>query len=192
MGFSLSVVATAALVVVAPGWSGRLVGRGWPKPLADAIAVAGAAQVVTAPLVAAISGRFSLVAVVANLVVAPVIAPITVLGTAAAVLAVCWPAGAQLLIRFTGPEVWWVLRVAHWAARVPGASVPVPSGVAGLMVVGCTTVLVVVMWRWRWFRVTLACGAAVTVGCLLAWLVSGVAGAEIASAAEPGAAGRRR
>ena len=141
--------------------------------MADAIAVAGAAQVVTAPLVAAISGRFSLVAVVANLVVAPVIAPITVLGTAAAVLAVCWPAGAQLLIRFTGPEVWWVLRVAHWAAGVPGASVPVPSGVAGLVVVGCTTVLVVVMWRWRWFRVArLRCRGR-------RWLLVGLVGVRV-------------
>src|SRR6185437_4670915 len=70
IGFALSVVATAALVVIAPVWSRRLVARGWPKPLADAVAVAWAAQVVTAPLVAAISGRFSLVAVLANLAVA--------------------------------------------------------------------------------------------------------------------------
>ncbi len=169
LGFALSVVATGALVLVAPGWSRRLIGRGWPKPLADAVAVAGAAQVVTAPLVAAISGRFSLVAVLANLVVAPVIAPITVLGTAAAALAVCWPAGAQLLIRFTGPEVWWVLHVAHWAAGVPGASLPVPAGVAGLLVVACATVLVGVLSRWRGFRVVLAW---LTVGCALAWSVS--------------------
>lgn len=172
MGFALSVVATGALVVVAPGWSRRLVGRGWPKPLADAVAVAAAAQVVTAPLVAAISGRFSLVAVLANLVVAPVVAPITVLGTAAAVLAVCWPAGAQLLIRFTGPEVWWVLHVAHWAAGVPGASVPVPPGLGGLLVVGCGTVLIVALWRWRWFRVALAWLGTAAAGCLLAWSVS--------------------
>lgn len=169
LGFALSVVATAALVVVAPRWSRRLVGRGWPKPLADAVAVAGAAQVVTAPLVAAISGRFSLVAVLANLVVAPVVAPITVLGTAAAALAVCWPAGAQLLIRFTGPEVWWVLHVAHWAAGVPGASVPVPAGVAGLLVVGCATVLLLVLGRWRRCRGWLAW---ITVGCAVAWSVS--------------------
>lgn len=169
LGFALSVVATAALVVVAPGWSCRLVGRGWPKPLADAVAVAGAAQVVTAPLVAAISGRFSLVAVLANLVVAPVVAPITVLGTAAAALAVGWPAGAQLLIRFTGPEVWWVLHVAHWASGVPAASVPVPDGVAGLLVVGFATLLVVVLARGRAGRVVLAW---TTVGCALAWSVS--------------------
>ena len=60
--------------------------RGWPKPLADAVCVAVAAQLVTAPLVAGISGTLSVVAVVANLAVAPVIAPITVIGTAAAAL----------------------------------------------------------------------------------------------------------
>ena len=120
VGFALSVSATAALVVVAPVWSRRLVGRGWPKPLADAVSVAVAAQLVTAPLVAGISGTFSVVAVAANLAVAAVIAPITVIGTAAAALSALWPAGAQLLIRFTGPELWWLLKVAHWAAGVPG------------------------------------------------------------------------
>ncbi|WP_369827439.1 ComEC/Rec2 family competence protein, partial [Mycobacterium sp. 1482292.6] len=49
-----------------------MVTKGWPKPLADALAVAWAAQVVTAPLVAAISGRFSVVAALANLAVAGV------------------------------------------------------------------------------------------------------------------------
>ena len=135
VGFALSVVATAALVVIAPVWSRRLAGRGCPKPLADALAVAAAAHVVTAPLVAGISGRVSLVAVVANLAAAPAIAPITVLGSAAAVLSVAWPAGAQLLIRFTGPELWWVVRVAHWSAGVPGGdgarSVRGARGVAG-------------------------------------------------------------
>jgi competence protein ComEC len=168
VGFALSVVATAALVVIAPVWSRRLVARGWPKPLADAVAVAWAAQVVTAPLVAAISGRFSLVAVLANLVVAVVIPPITVLGTAAAVLCGLWPAAALLLIRFAGPEVWWVLHVAHWAAFAPWATVPVPKGVPGVVLVGGVGVLVVVLWRWRWFRVAAAVAALVG----LAWSVS--------------------
>ncbi len=128
VGLALSVVATAALVVIAPIWSQRLVAAGWPKPLADAICVACAAQLVTAPLIAGISGRVSLVSAVANLAVAALIAPITVLGSAAAALCLFWPGGAQLLIRFTGPEMWWLLRIAHWSASVPGASVPVPSG----------------------------------------------------------------
>ena len=121
IGFALSASATAALVLIAPAWSRRLADRGWPRPLADAVSVAVAAQLVTAPLVAGISGSVSLVAVVANLVVAPMIPPITVIGTAAAALCVLWPAGAELLIRFTGPEVWWLLTVAGRAADVPAA-----------------------------------------------------------------------
>jgi competence protein ComEC len=142
------VSATAALVVVAPAWSRRLVTRGWPKWLADAVAVAAAAQLVTAPLVAAISGTFSVVAVVANLAVAVVIAPITVLGTAAAALSVLWPAGAGLLIRFTGPEVWWLLTVARWSAEVPLASLSVPSGLVGALTVAMATVSAVLLSRW--------------------------------------------
>lgn len=149
-GFALSVVATAGLVVIAPGWSRRLVGRGWPKPIADAVCVAVAAQLVTAPLVAAISGSLSLVAVVANLLVAPIIPPITILGTAAAAVGWFWPAAAQLLIRFTGPELWWLLHVARWSAAVPGASVSVPSGWGGALLLGTTTVgVALAAWRRR-------------------------------------------
>jgi competence protein ComEC len=171
VGFALSVTATAALIVIAPVWSRRLVGKGWPKPLADALAVAWAAQVVTAPLVAAISGRFSVVAALANLAVAAVIAPITVLGTAAAAFCGVWPAAARLLIRFTGPELWWVNGVARWAAGMPGATLPVPEGTAGMLIVGGVTVLAVVLWRWRPFRV--AGGVAALAG--LAWALSGLA-----------------
>ncbi|BBX62440.1 hypothetical protein MSAS_16140 [Mycobacterium saskatchewanense] len=171
VGFALSVLATAALVVAAPVWSRRLVRRGCPKPLADAVAIAWAAHVVTAPLVAGISGRVSLVAVGANLVVAPVIAPITVLGSAAAVVCMVWRPGAELLIRFTGPEVWWVLRVARAAAGIPAATVPVPAGPPGVLAVGAAVVSAILLWRWRWFRA--AGGLAVTAFGLwaLAWLL---------------------
>jgi competence protein ComEC len=172
VGFALSVAATAALVVIAPVWSRRLVGRGWPKPLADAVSVAVAAQLVTAPLVAGISGTFSVVAVVANLAAAAVIPPITVVGTAAAALCPLWPSGAQLLIRFTGPELWWLLRVARWAAGVPGASIVVPSGPLGVVCVAVASVAAVVAWRWRAVRV----GTGLAAMCLLAWTLSALSG----------------
>ncbi|GAY19227.1 ComEC/Rec2 family competence protein [Mycobacterium sp. shizuoka-1] len=146
-GFALSVSATAALVVLAPGWAARLIARGWPKALAEAACIALAAQLITAPLVAAISGRFSVVGVLANLAVAVVIPPITVLGTAAAVVCSLSPAAAGLLIRFTGPELWWLLRVASVAAKLPGAAVPVPAGVAGVLTVGGVTLGAAVLWR---------------------------------------------
>ncbi|ORB04632.1 competence protein [Mycolicibacter minnesotensis] len=165
IGFALSVVATAALVLLAPVWTARLVARGWPRPLAAALCVAWAANLVTAPLIAGISGRLSLVSTLANLVVAALVAPITVLGSAAAVLCAWWPTGAELLIRFTGPELWWVCHVAQWAGAVPAATVSVPAGGAGVAGVGVGAVMVVVGWRWRWCRRVLACSAL----CLLAW-----------------------
>lgn len=172
LGFALSVSATAALIVLAPVWSARLVARGWPKPLADACCVALAAQLVTAPLVAAISGRFSAVSMVANLAVGLVIPPITVLGTAAAALVAVWPAATGLLIRFTGPQLWWLLRVSHAAAGLPGAAVPVPSGWGGVVGVGAATGAAIVLWRWRWFRRVAAGGLL----CAVAWSVSGLFG----------------
>lgn len=172
LGFALSVSATAALVVLAPVWCERLTARGWPRPLAAALCVALAAQLVTAPLVAAISGRLSVVAVAANMAVALVIPPITVLGTAAAALVAPWPAAAELLIRFTGPEVWWLLRVASTAAALPGAAVPVPAGWVGVLTVGGATVAAVLAWRWRWFRL----GVAGALLCAAAWSVSGAVG----------------
>ncbi|MDT5128338.1 MAG: competence protein ComEC [Mycobacterium sp.] len=169
IGFALSASATAALVVIAPIWSRRLVDRGWPKPVADAASVAVAAQLVTAPLVAGMSGTVSLVSVAANLAVVVVIAPITVIGTAAAALSAFWPAAAQFLVRFTGPELWWLLRVARWASAVPGAVVPVPSGPAGVFCVAAAGIGSVVLWRWRWGRIGVASAAL----CLFAWAVAG-------------------
>jgi competence protein ComEC len=169
IGFALSVSATAALVVLAPAWSRRLVGRGWPKPVADAVCVAAAAQLITAPLIAGVSGSVSLVAILANVLAAPVVAPITVLGTAAAALCPLLPGGAELMIRFTGPELWWLLHVAHWSAGVPNAAVPVPSGVGGAALVAAVTVAVGLLWHRRAFRLVAACA----VICLVTWSASG-------------------
>lgn len=172
VGFALSVSATAALVVIAPAWSRRLSARGWPKPLADAVSVAAAAQLVTAPLVAGMSGMVSVVAVAANFAVAAVIPPITVAGTAAALLCPVWPVGAELLIRFTGPELWWLLRVSEVTAAMPGAAIAVPSGLLGVVTVAVASVVGVVAWRWRPARLCV-CAAAL---CLVAWTASGLSG----------------
>lgn len=172
-GFALSVTATAALVVIAPIWSAWLVARGCPKPLAAAVSIALAAQLVTAPLIAGISGRFSVFAVLANLLVAAVIPPITVIGTAAAALSAFSPTAAGMLIRFTGPELWWLLTVADQIAAVPGASVTVPPGAVGIALVAAVSGAAILSWRWRWGRM-LVSGAAC---CLLAWTLSGAVGA---------------
>jgi competence protein ComEC len=78
-GFALSVAATAGIVLLAPGWSRRLRRRRVPRLVADALAVSAAAGLVTAPIVAGLSGTVSLVSLPANLLAAPAVAPATVL-----------------------------------------------------------------------------------------------------------------
>ena len=55
-GFGLSVLATAALVLVVPGWVARMRQRGVPPGVAEALAVPTAACLVTAPLIAGLNG----------------------------------------------------------------------------------------------------------------------------------------
>lgn len=130
-GFTLSVLATCALLLLAPSWADYLRERGWWRLPAELVAVAAAAFVVTTPITVALSGQLSLVAVAANVLVAPVVAPITVTGATAAVVATCWYPLAELILRAAGPPLWWLLTVATEAAAVPGAVIAVPGGAAG-------------------------------------------------------------
>src|SRR3546814_7100247 len=65
IGFALSVLATSGILLLGPGWS-RALANWMPMPAAQAIAVPTAAQLACTPIVAAISGQVSLVAVLAN------------------------------------------------------------------------------------------------------------------------------
>ncbi|GAA4404870.1 ComEC/Rec2 family competence protein [Tsukamurella soli] len=130
-GFALSVAATTGLLWWAPGVADWLMCRGLPRAVAGVLAICLVAQLVTTPLIVALSGRLPTGAFAANVIAGPVIPLITVVGTAAAVLAVPLPAVAELLARVTGPGVAWLLGVAHFFARWP--TVTVPAGpVAGL------------------------------------------------------------
>lgn len=131
LGFALSVAATAGLLLIAPGWVRALQRRRVPPGLAEPIAVAAAAHLVTVPLIAAISGRISLVAIPANVLAEPVVAVATVLGVAAALMSVLWLPAAVGLAELAGWPCRWLVWVAEYFATVPGASVPWPSGVAG-------------------------------------------------------------
>jgi len=142
-GFALSVLATGGLVLIAPRWADRLAGRGVPRGLAEALAVPAAAHLVTAPVVAGMAGEVSVVAVLANLLAAPVVAPATVLGVLAALVAPVAPWLAELFVRVAGPALDWLIIVARHAARVPGASIAWPSGWwGGLLLAGLTVVVV--------------------------------------------------
>ncbi|MBK1786450.1 ComEC/Rec2 family competence protein [Prauserella cavernicola] len=156
MGFALSVVATAGLVLLAPRWSEAMTRRRVPAGVAEGLAIPVAAFVVTAPIIAGMAGEVSLVSVVANLLAAPVVAPVTVLGVVAAVLAGPWPAAAEVLVQVAGPGVSWLVFVAREAAGLPGAVVSWPAGWwGGLLAAGVAGLLVLAL-RYRQARIALA------------------------------------
>ena len=122
LGFVLSALATAGILVLAPPWRDALM-RWLPRWLAEAVAVPLAAQLVCTPVVAAISDQVSLVAVVANMAVAPLVGPATVLGLVGGlVMLVADPVGF-LLGRLAGGCAWWIVAVADRSARLPTAAV---------------------------------------------------------------------
>jgi competence protein ComEC len=163
-GFALSVSATAALVLLAPGWTDRLRGHRVPGWVAEALTVPTAAFVVTAPLVAGLSGQISLVTVLANLLAVPAVAPVTVLGVAAAVLSPLGQPVAQVAAWAAGPAVWWLVLVGDRSAAVPGAVLPWPDGVTGGLLLAAGVLALLLFGRSPRFRAVLA---AVLVGLAL-------------------------
>ncbi len=131
LGFTLSVAATAALLLIAPGWVRALRTRGVPTGLAEPIAVAAAAHLVTVPLIAAISGRISLVAIPANVLAEPVVGLATVLGLLAALTSVLWLPAGVLFADLAGWPCRWLVWVAEYFGTLAGASVPWPAGTGG-------------------------------------------------------------
>ncbi|WP_216216175.1 ComEC/Rec2 family competence protein [Amycolatopsis aidingensis] len=155
-GFTLSVVATAGLVLLAPHWARMMTARGVPTGCAEALAVPLAAFLVTAPVIAGMAGELSLVSVLANVLAAPVVAPVTILGVAATVLAGAWPGAAEALVHLAGPGLDWLILVAREASAVPGALLPWPDGWwGGLLAAGVAALLVLAV-RYRPARTGLA------------------------------------
>ncbi|MFI9643831.1 ComEC/Rec2 family competence protein [Micromonospora sp. NPDC051925] len=166
-GFALSVLATGGLLLLAPGWRDALRRRGVPAGLAEALAVPAAAQLACGPVVAGISGTVSLVAVPANLLVVPAIAPATVLGVLAAVVSPLWPAGAEFAAWLASWPAWWLVTVAGVGARLPLGTVPWPGGVPGALLLAGATVGLLLAIRRPMLRRLLAVGVvAVLLGAL--------------------------
>lgn len=157
-GFALSVLATGALVLLAPGWAQALRRHRFPPGVAEALAVPAAAHVVTAPVVAALSGEVSLVAVVANLLAAPAVAPATVLGVLAAVLAAVHPGLAVLVVHLAGPAVRWLVWVGRHGAAVPDGVLSWPGGALGGLALAALVVVVLLVLRARRLRALAAAG----------------------------------
>ncbi|MDX3378945.1 ComEC/Rec2 family competence protein [Streptomyces sp. ME02-6991-2A] len=144
-GFLLSVLATGALLTLAPRWSAALQRRGMPVRFAEVLAAAAAAQAVCAPVVVVLASRVSLVAIPCNLLAEFAVAPATVFGFAALAVAPVAPPVAELLARVAGWPAGWIASVARTGADLPGAEAPWPGGWAGAALLALLTVLAVLL-----------------------------------------------
>ncbi len=153
LGFALSATATAGLLLIAPllrnrmrqaaRWAMRGRCPNVSDGLADATSLTIAAQIATAPLIASLGGGLSLVAVPANVLAAPAVAPVTLLGLLAAVSAPLLPPMGTAFGVLAAPAAGWI---AWWAAtlsNLPVATLPWPGGWLGALAM-CALIVAVV------------------------------------------------
>ncbi|MER6944883.1 ComEC/Rec2 family competence protein [Nonomuraea sp. NPDC000554] len=139
-----------------------------PRWVAEAVAVPAAAQAAVTPVLLLMSGQLTLVAVPANLLAGPAVAPATLLGFLAALVAPVSPEAAQLLVIPAGYAVGWIIMVAHWAVNVPLATVPWPGGLAGVGLLAVAVgVAVPVLRRRAWRAVALTMAGAALLAVLI-------------------------
>ncbi|MGB3829802.1 MAG: ComEC/Rec2 family competence protein, partial [Ornithinimicrobium sp.] len=149
-GFALSALATLGLVIFARPWGDAIAARLPARAalLGDAIAIPLAAQVVCAPVIVLLQGNISVIAVLANLLAAPMVAITTIAGIAAALGATVWvPLGTALAWVGAVPAVW-IGAVARSCARVPGGQVEWIDGGRGAWLLTIITVLLLLGGPW--------------------------------------------
>ena len=120
-GFALSVLATAGLLLLAPKIK--------PKFLAPPIA----AMAFCSPVIVALSGYISPMSIIANVLAAPAVAPITVVGFIAALISPFAPWLSHLLILCVKPLATWIVWVAQWSAGFPVFTLK--TGLYGFLIV---------------------------------------------------------
>ena len=161
-GFALSVLATAGLLLFAPVIENRLPTH---KKLAGALAPPIAATVFCAPILVALSGYLSPMSIVANLLAAPFVAPITIVGFIAALVSPVVPALTSLLVFIIRVPAGLIVAIAHWSSGFPVLTIH--NGIIGFAIVATlvgflwlfkkswrqsTAVLVVVILSLTWIQ----------------------------------------
>ncbi|MFE4835889.1 ComEC/Rec2 family competence protein [Arthrobacter sp. NPDC056691] len=131
-GFLLSVLATLGIIVLGRSVMGWIPAR-VPRWAAAAVAVPLSAQVLCGPVMVVLQPQFSTYSLLANVLAAPLVAPVTVLGTAAVAILPIAPWLATVLIGVAGFFAGGVAAIARFTAGLPGAAPPWPEGVFGLL-----------------------------------------------------------
>ncbi|GAA4206700.1 ComEC/Rec2 family competence protein [Actinocatenispora rupis] len=175
LGFVLSVLATLGLLLFAPPWRDALRRRRIPRGVAEVVAVSLAAHVACVPVIAGYTGTVGIAAVPANVLAEPAVAPATVLGLGAALLA---PVSTTLAYAVAWLASWpcrWLVLVAHTAASAPAAVLPWPGGVVGGLLLAAVLLAFAALAGHRTARrVVLVLAVCVVVGVApVRWLAAG-------------------
>ena len=117
-GFSLSALATAGLLIAAAPIFESLRTR-LPDWLALGVAAAFSAQLFTTPILLMLQPGLPLYAVLANLLVEPVVAPVTILGILSAAISIPAPMMSTLLANTAGLGTSWIVLVASQLSALP-------------------------------------------------------------------------
>lgn len=141
-GFSLSALATAGLLVAAAPIF-ELLRVKVPEWLALGVAAALSAQIYTTPILLMLQPGIPIYAVLANIAVEPVIAPVTILGISAAITALSVPGLSRLLIDLAEIGTSWIVLVSDVLTDLPLVRVhfvgpPVGVAVAVAVVIAIT------------------------------------------------------
>jgi competence protein ComEC len=155
-GWQLSFAAVVGLLALAPPLRGALTRRRVPELIADVVAITIAATLATAPLMALYFEQVSLASLPANLLAAPVVAPVMWLGMLGIAVAQIAPPLAAPLGVLCAPLLGYLEWVAHGSAGAPLAAVPVRlPGAVGLALayaVPAAAVMAFVRLRRAWPR----------------------------------------
>jgi competence protein ComEC len=146
-GFALSVLATAGLLLFAPVLIEKL-STHMPGKLAQALAPPIAATVFCSPIIVALSGYLAPMSVIANLLAAPFVAPITIVGFIAALFSPFVPILSTVLIWFIRFPAGAIALIAHWASSFPVLNLR--TGKIGFLIVAVFT-----LGSWllkKWFK----------------------------------------
>ncbi len=145
-GFVLSVLATAALLVLAGPIADRL-SVIMPPAMALWVAVPLAAQLACQPVLILLHPEVPVWGVVANILAAPAAPVATVVGMIACVLAPGIPWLATVVAGVAWVPSAWIAGVARVSAGMPGALIPWPEGALGATLLAVLTGLALIAWR---------------------------------------------
>ncbi|AWE42283.1 ComEC/Rec2 family competence protein [Actinobaculum sp. 313] len=148
-GFLLSTSATAGIVLAGSPLAAWLAER-IPRLVAEAIAIPLTAQLACLPVLLLFADSGSIWGVVANCLVAPVVAPLTISGMASALLAVFVPALASLILLPAQMASWWIWQIATCLAGWPGSGVPLWMASLGSVLIVAGVMGLVLILRGDW------------------------------------------